>query len=101
VRFLANENFPLDAVEALRTEGHDVAWIRRDAPGSTDLEVFHHSGSSVAQHWRSTNAVVADGRHGPDSAFARDRFLTASRRGANRVKSRMRRAETRMNHGLH
>jgi predicted nuclease of predicted toxin-antitoxin system len=36
VNFLANENFPLDAVEALRTAGHDVAWVRADAPGSTD-----------------------------------------------------------------
>ena len=26
--FLADENFPLDAVEALRQSGHDVAWIR-------------------------------------------------------------------------
>ena len=43
MRFLANENFPLDAIEALRAEGHDVAWIRRDAPGSTDAEVLHYA----------------------------------------------------------
>jgi hypothetical protein len=36
MRFLANENFPLDAVEALRRSGHDVGWVRTDAPGSTD-----------------------------------------------------------------
>jgi Domain of unknown function (DUF5615) len=36
VNFLANENFPLDAVEALRALGHDVAWVRTDAPGSTE-----------------------------------------------------------------
>ena len=30
--FLANENFPLDAVEAVRNCGHDVAWIRIDVP---------------------------------------------------------------------
>jgi predicted nuclease of predicted toxin-antitoxin system len=40
VRFLANENFPLDAVVALRQAGHDVAWIRTDAPGSRDQEVL-------------------------------------------------------------
>ena len=40
MRFLANENFPLDAVEALRGIGHDVAWIRTDAPGSLDQEVL-------------------------------------------------------------
>ncbi|MBK9262678.1 MAG: DUF5615 family PIN-like protein [Polyangiaceae bacterium] len=40
MRILANENFPGDAVEALRTLGHDVAWIRIDAPGSTDIQVL-------------------------------------------------------------
>jgi predicted nuclease of predicted toxin-antitoxin system len=40
MRLLANENFPLDAVEALRAEGHDVAWIREDAPGSSDEQVL-------------------------------------------------------------
>lgn len=40
MRLLANENFPLDAVEALRAEGHDVAWIREDARGSNDEEVL-------------------------------------------------------------
>jgi hypothetical protein len=34
VQFLANENISLDAVEAIRRIGHDVAWIRTDAPGS-------------------------------------------------------------------
>ena len=36
MRFLANENFPGQAVEALRAAGHDVAWIHTDAPGSPD-----------------------------------------------------------------
>jgi predicted nuclease of predicted toxin-antitoxin system len=40
VNFLANENFPLEAVESLRLAGHDVAWIRADAPGSTDPQVL-------------------------------------------------------------
>jgi predicted nuclease of predicted toxin-antitoxin system len=40
MRFLANENFPGDAVQALRQQGHDVAWIRTDAPGITDPEVL-------------------------------------------------------------
>jgi hypothetical protein len=34
VQFLANENISLDAVEAIRRIGHDVAWIRTDAPGA-------------------------------------------------------------------
>jgi hypothetical protein len=40
VRFLANENFPGDAVDALRSGGHDVAWVRTDSPGATDEEVL-------------------------------------------------------------
>src|SRR5262245_4975207 len=40
MRILANENFPGDAVDALRRRGHDVAWVRTDAPGSSDQEVL-------------------------------------------------------------
>ena len=43
MRFLANENFPLDAVEALRNAGHDVAWVRTDAPGSSDPKVLQRA----------------------------------------------------------
>ena len=39
-RFLADENFLGDAVTALREAGHDIVWIRTDAPGSTDREVL-------------------------------------------------------------
>jgi len=40
MRLLANENIPGDAVAALRAVGHDVAWVRSDTPGSTDLDVL-------------------------------------------------------------
>jgi len=40
MRFLANENFPFDAVEALRQVGHDVTWIRTESPGISDPEVL-------------------------------------------------------------
>ena len=40
LRILANENVPGEAVEALRREGHDAAWTRTDAPGSTDEAVL-------------------------------------------------------------
>ena len=40
MRILANENFPGDAVIALRQHGHDVAWVRTDAPGSSDWQVL-------------------------------------------------------------
>jgi predicted nuclease of predicted toxin-antitoxin system len=40
MRLLANENFPGGAIDALRARGHDVAWVRTDAPGSTDRQVL-------------------------------------------------------------
>jgi predicted nuclease of predicted toxin-antitoxin system len=43
MRILANVNFPLDAVEALRQQGHDVAWVRADAPGSSDQAVLQRA----------------------------------------------------------
>ena len=40
MRFLANENFPGTAIEALRAAGNDVVWIGVDAPGCSDPEVL-------------------------------------------------------------
>jgi hypothetical protein len=40
MRFLANENFPGEAVTALRSAGHDVAWVRIEAPGTADPDVL-------------------------------------------------------------
>jgi predicted nuclease of predicted toxin-antitoxin system len=40
MRFLANENFPSDAVALLRELQHDVCWIRTDDPGATDPQVL-------------------------------------------------------------
>jgi hypothetical protein len=40
MRFLADENFPGAAVDALVRAGHDVAWIAKIAPGMPDSEVF-------------------------------------------------------------
>ncbi|MGH7913189.1 MAG: DUF5615 family PIN-like protein [Candidatus Binataceae bacterium] len=38
MRFLADENFPGAAVAQLQVHGHDVVWVRKVAPGSTDAE---------------------------------------------------------------
>lgn len=46
MRFLTDENPPGRLVIALRLAGHDVAWVRTDAPGSDDIAVF---GMAVAQ----------------------------------------------------
>jgi predicted nuclease of predicted toxin-antitoxin system len=43
MRLLANENFPLDAVETLRADGHDVAWIREDARGVNDEQILQRA----------------------------------------------------------
>src|SRR3989304_4668283 len=43
MRLLANENFPGDAVTSLRLHGNDVAWVREDLPGSSDVQVLEHA----------------------------------------------------------
>lgn len=43
MRFLANENFPGDAVRELTRAGHDVVWVRKDAPGLSDHEVLERA----------------------------------------------------------
>jgi predicted nuclease of predicted toxin-antitoxin system len=43
VRILADENFPGEAVQALRQRGHDVFWVRTDAPGSSDDAVLRRA----------------------------------------------------------
>ena len=40
MRLLADENFPLPTIEALRHAGHDVAWVRTDHPGAKDSELL-------------------------------------------------------------
>jgi predicted nuclease of predicted toxin-antitoxin system len=40
MRILADENFPREAVEALRQRGHDVLWARTDLPGASDTVVL-------------------------------------------------------------
>lgn len=40
MRLCANENISEDCVVKLRQNGHDVLWIRENAPGSTDEEVL-------------------------------------------------------------
>ena len=40
MHILADENFPGDAVTALREHGHDVLWVRTETPGISDREVL-------------------------------------------------------------
>jgi len=43
MRILANENFPGEAVEALRSRGHNVVWVRTDSPGASDESVLRRA----------------------------------------------------------
>jgi predicted nuclease of predicted toxin-antitoxin system len=45
-KFLANENVPLQVVEAIRAEGHDLAWVSEVMPGADDPTVL---GRSIAE----------------------------------------------------
>lgn len=43
MRFLANENFPLPSVHALRRAGHDVESIAESHSGWKDVQVLAHA----------------------------------------------------------
>lgn len=43
MRVLANENFPGEAIGALRERGHDIVWIRTEAPGSKDQTILQRA----------------------------------------------------------
>ena len=43
MRIHANENFPGDAVAALRARGHDVRWARTDSPGASDRWILEQA----------------------------------------------------------
>ncbi len=40
MRFLADENFPREAVAALRAAGHDVVWICETGSGASDERIL-------------------------------------------------------------
>jgi predicted nuclease of predicted toxin-antitoxin system len=40
MRWLCDENVPRNLVDALRQHGHDVVWIREQAPGMPDGDVL-------------------------------------------------------------
>ena len=40
MRFLANENFPGDAIRLLELAGHDIVWVRTAAPGISDPDAL-------------------------------------------------------------
>ncbi len=42
-RLLADQNVPGAVVAALRQQGHDVAWILEEAPGSPDPDVLERA----------------------------------------------------------
>ena len=40
MRLVADENFPLPTIEALRQAGHDVTWARTGCPSTKDAELL-------------------------------------------------------------
>ena len=46
MRILADENVPAIAESALQQTGHDVRWVRVDAPASSDRQVI---GTAISQ----------------------------------------------------
>ena len=40
MQFLADENFPGEAVMALQTSGEDIVWVRTAAPGMADRAIL-------------------------------------------------------------
>jgi len=40
MRLPADENVPASVVRMLGNEGHDIRWIRKEAPGIPDIEVL-------------------------------------------------------------
>jgi predicted nuclease of predicted toxin-antitoxin system len=65
MRFLANENFPRAAVEALRADGHDVSWIRTDAPGISDDAVLTRAHADGRVLLTFDKDVLRRGTHQP------------------------------------
>lgn len=43
MKFLANENFPKIAVDAIRDAGHDVLWARTDMSGESDEVILQRA----------------------------------------------------------
>ncbi|HLF71799.1 MAG TPA: DUF5615 family PIN-like protein [Dehalococcoidia bacterium] len=43
LRLLADENIPKEAVDALRSAGHDVVWLTTESPGSRDRAVLERA----------------------------------------------------------
>ena len=64
MRLLADENFPLQTIEALRHAGHDVTWVRTDHPGAKDSELLDLAESDptvgMDQQWEGHATVVTE-----------------------------------------
>jgi predicted nuclease of predicted toxin-antitoxin system len=43
MRFIADENYPLPSIKRLRAQGHDVAAVILDSPGTSDQDVLERA----------------------------------------------------------
>ena len=62
--FTANENLPRSAVEALCAEGHNVAWVRAEAPGATDEQYSPELAPMGASYSPSTRTLASSSSNG-------------------------------------
>lgn len=61
IRFLANENIPLESVRRLRKAGHDVLAVSESLPGARDTEVLtraHQEGRIVLTFDRDYGELI-------------------------------------------
>jgi len=70
MRFLANENFPGDAVTQLKAAGHDIVWVRVAAPGIKDEDVLALARGKFCSHASTTCPCLGrcEGRRGGSEA---------------------------------
>ncbi len=47
MKFIADENFPLDSVRALRLQGYDVVAVAEEMPGASDEEVLQRAATEA------------------------------------------------------
>jgi Uncharacterized protein conserved in bacteria len=43
MKILADENVPFSIIRMIEENGYDIRWIRKDAPGISDIEVMRYA----------------------------------------------------------
>jgi hypothetical protein len=63
MNLLADENIPASIVRALQDDGHDVVWIRSEAPGISDeVAAYIREVIRSRQDWEGHFSVIDEER---------------------------------------